>query len=338
MTLDILISQYKETEQDIKPMLDSIAIQQGIDFNDIHVIIANDGSDIILDDDFLYAYRRTYNLTYYRKPHGGMSNTRNYLLDRSTADYIIFCDADDMFFNVTALNTIFSIITQNKFDCLFPYFIQESVPNNGEQVFYPFYGCQVHGKVIRRQYLLEQNIRWKDELITHDSRYFFALCEYCTSQDRICYFNQPYYLWKYNKKSVTHSQINPFLDTYDYLTYSVVALVEELLKRDMLTHAVNSAISFIYLTYFLYSSELWQNEKNKELVDYALRKFKIFYDKYSNLLELGDRINLSEVIKTTRDSVMNAQSTPFTEKISFDEWKKQLQQINIDDNETILSK
>ena len=40
----------------IKPLLDSIAIQQNIDFNEIGVIICNDGSDCFLSDDFLAGY------------------------------------------------------------------------------------------------------------------------------------------------------------------------------------------------------------------------------------------------------------------------------------------
>lgn len=49
MTLDILIPQYKETDEIIKPMLDSIALQQNVDFKDIGVIIVNDGSDVFLN-------------------------------------------------------------------------------------------------------------------------------------------------------------------------------------------------------------------------------------------------------------------------------------------------
>ena len=48
MKLGILIPQYKETDEVIKPLLDSIALQQLINFNDLHVIIVNDGSDILL--------------------------------------------------------------------------------------------------------------------------------------------------------------------------------------------------------------------------------------------------------------------------------------------------
>ena len=55
MKLQILIPQYNETNEIIKPLLDSIAIQQNIDFNEIGVIIVNDGSDIHLTNDFRHS-------------------------------------------------------------------------------------------------------------------------------------------------------------------------------------------------------------------------------------------------------------------------------------------
>jgi glycosyltransferase involved in cell wall biosynthesis len=148
------------------------------------VIIANDGSNIILSEDFLKSY--SFNITYYTPEHLGMSGIRNFLLDHSSADYIMFCDADDMFYTNCAINYIFSKIKEKEFDCLFPYYIKEVKVNNNV-TYYPNYGCEVHGKVIRRQYLLDNNIRWKKELITHDSRFFFTLCENCTTKDRIIY-------------------------------------------------------------------------------------------------------------------------------------------------------
>ena len=47
--LQILIPQYKETKAVIKPLLDSIAVQQRIDLkNDISVIIVSDGGETLL--------------------------------------------------------------------------------------------------------------------------------------------------------------------------------------------------------------------------------------------------------------------------------------------------
>ena len=57
MKLQILVPQYKDKKEVIKPLLDSIALQQGIDFNEVGVIIVNDGyPKSKLHDKFLKSY------------------------------------------------------------------------------------------------------------------------------------------------------------------------------------------------------------------------------------------------------------------------------------------
>ena len=98
MKLQILVPQYNETDEVIKPLLDSIAIQQSVDLKkDVGVIICNDGSDVLLSNKLLKSY--PFKIEYYKEPHQGVSATRNACLDHATADYVMFCDADDMFFN-----------------------------------------------------------------------------------------------------------------------------------------------------------------------------------------------------------------------------------------------
>ena len=63
MKLQILIPQYDETDEVIKPLLDSIEIQQNVNFDDIGVIIVNDGSEIHLTEEFLNHY--SYKIEYY---------------------------------------------------------------------------------------------------------------------------------------------------------------------------------------------------------------------------------------------------------------------------------
>ena len=49
MKLQILIPQYKETDEVIKPLLDSIAIQQNVPFDEIGVIICNDSNGVLIN-------------------------------------------------------------------------------------------------------------------------------------------------------------------------------------------------------------------------------------------------------------------------------------------------
>jgi len=72
-----------------------------VDFGYIGVIIVNDGTDVYLSDELLSSY--PFEVEYYKEEHRGVSGTRNSCLDHSTAEYIMFCDADDMFFNACGL-------------------------------------------------------------------------------------------------------------------------------------------------------------------------------------------------------------------------------------------
>ena len=57
MKLQLLIPQFNETDEVMRPMLESISTQQGVDLkNDIEVIIGNDGSDIKLSEEFLGSF------------------------------------------------------------------------------------------------------------------------------------------------------------------------------------------------------------------------------------------------------------------------------------------
>ena len=57
MKLQLLIPQFNETDEVMRPMLESISIQQGVDLkNDIEVLIGNDGSDIKLSEELLGSY------------------------------------------------------------------------------------------------------------------------------------------------------------------------------------------------------------------------------------------------------------------------------------------
>lgn len=88
MKLQFLIPQYNETEEIIKPLLDSIALQQSVDMSEIGAIICNDGSDTRLADEFLSGY--PYKIQYIRQEHRGVSAARNACLDAATADYVMF--------------------------------------------------------------------------------------------------------------------------------------------------------------------------------------------------------------------------------------------------------
>ncbi|MBQ8963712.1 MAG: glycosyltransferase [Clostridia bacterium] len=89
MKLQLLIPQYNETTDVMRPLLESIATQQGVDLkNDIEVLIGNDGSDIKLSEEFLGGF--SYPVRYVQFDHAGLPGTRGRLFDMATADYVMF--------------------------------------------------------------------------------------------------------------------------------------------------------------------------------------------------------------------------------------------------------
>ena len=158
MKLQLLIPQFNETDEVMRPMLDSIRTQQGVDLNDIEVLIGNDGSDTKLSEELLGSY--PYSIRYIHFDHIGLPGTRGRLFDLATADYIMFCDADDMFLTNLALYTILAY-TDKGCDALVVDFMEEVIDRKtGRSIFFPHKkdSTFVHGKVYRRQFLLDNHI------------------------------------------------------------------------------------------------------------------------------------------------------------------------------------
>lgn len=324
MKLQILIPQYKETEDVIKPLLDSIELQQNVDLkNDVGVIITNDGTDIRLSLDFLKKY--SYDIQYYENEHKGVSATRNYCLDKATADYVMFCDADDMFYNMCGLWIIFQEIN-NGFDSLTSVFVEESRhPETNE----PFYinremDCTfVHGKVHRRKYLLEQNIRWNDNLTIHEDSYFNCLCQKLSTNVKYCM--APFYLWKWRDESVCRHDPKYILKTYNNMLDSNTALVNEFLKRNRLQDAQFYATSMIYDAYYTMNKNEWINQENKEYRDNTEKRFKEYYSTFKQLFDTTPEILRNQIIVGVRNRFF--QEGMMLESVTFADWIKHIMEI-----------
>jgi hypothetical protein len=85
----------------------------------------------------------------------------------------MFCDADDMFFNACGLWMIFREI-KTGFDTLTSKFIEAGKTPEGAITYinHENDGTFVHGKVHRRQYLIDNDIRWDPKITIHEDSYF----------------------------------------------------------------------------------------------------------------------------------------------------------------------
>lgn len=281
MKLQILIPQYKETDEIIKPLLDSITIQQNIDFKELGVIICNDGSDVFLTEDFLKSY--PFEIQYCKEKHRGVSGTRNACFDYATADYVMFCDADDMFSNVCGLWILFREMDVG-FDSLVSAFIEETRMPNTKEIIYINHDMDstfVHGKVHRRKYLLDKNIRWNEKLTIHEDSYFNILCQ--NLSDNVKYCSVPFYLWRWRDESVCRHDNKYILKTYNNLIDSNDALIDQFLSRGVQDKASFYTAFMIFDAYYTMNKPEWINQENKEYRDNTELRFAEYYKKHKEM-------------------------------------------------------
>ena len=324
MKFQILVPQYKETDDVIKPLLDSIAIQQNVDMKEIGVIICNDGSDVFLSDELLNNY--PYKIEYYKEPHRGVSATRNACLDQATADYVMFCDADDMFYNACGLYLIFREMNIGEFDSMVSVFIEEGRHPETKEPFYINHDMDmtfVHGKVHRRQFLIDNNIRWNDNLTIHEDSYFNCLCQKLAKELKYC--PTPFYLWKWRDDSICRSDFKYILKTYNNMLDSNTALVEELLHRGRGEDAAYFACNMIYDAYFTMNKDEWINQENKEYRDATEKRFKEYYNRYHTLAESLDKQVQNQIIMGQKNRMFGEGLV--LEHITFADWIKHLKEV-----------
>lgn len=318
MKLQILVPHWQETASEMEPLLDSIAIQQAVDFGEVGVVIAYDGPDAGELPDDGWAAKYPFEIEHVHAPKGGVSATRNAALDASTADYVMFCDADDCFFHCCALHVIFNEIERG-FDTLVSAFIEETRhPETGEPLFvdHPTDSTFVHGKVHRRAYLVENGIRFDPNLTIHEDSYFNILAQNLTEDAKYC--AQPFYLWKWRDSSVCRHDPDYILKTYNNMLDSNDALVREFERRGKHDKALFYVAFMTLDAYYTMNKREWLDKTHADYREAVERRFARYYaDHRAQWAEVSDadRMMISNGVR--QRSVMEGMQM---ESMTIDAW------------------
>lgn len=323
MKLQLLIPQYNETEDVARPMLDSIRTQQGINFDDIGVIYGNDGSDIKLSEEFLGSY--PFSIEYIQCEHSGLPGTRKNIFDVCTADYVMFCDADDMFYINTALYTIFEYIDKG-FDALICDFMEEVIDRNtGKSRFFRHRKDHtfVHGKIYRKQFLLDNNIVWHPDVKCHEDSGYNCLAIKLAKDLIFC--ENPLYLWKWRDNSICRSDPLYVPKTYTRMIYSNGWLVKDFLDRGREEDAKYYVTMIVYGTYYMLNKPIWLDPNNAKYRYETEKCFKDYFKDHESLFLSVDPKVRTQIIQGTKRRVLN--EGVLLEKFTFDEWIKHIKEL-----------
>ena len=323
--LQILIPQYNEGEEVIKHLLNSIAVQQHVDLKkDISVIIVNDGSDTILTKEFLDKY--PYKIEYILSDHEGVSTARNIAFDYSVGDYVMWCDADDMFYTTHAIWIILNTIKKTNFDAMNSTFLEELRYTDGsfaELMKHEHDRTFVHGKVYKRSFLVENDIRWNPKLSIHEDVFFNT--QALVLAKNLQYQDNYFYVWKCRNESICRNDPDYTLKTYPNLTESNDALIEIFLKKDHPEAARQNMVFVIFDAYYSMQLPTWHTLEHLDHRKAAEKHLALLWDKYKNLFWETDVNYRAKTASAIRDRLVK--NGMVMEIISFPDWVGHLENL-----------
>lgn len=294
--LSVLVPYYNEGESVIKNLLDSIAIQQNVDLNEIEVVICKDGPDgPELSHEFLDKY--PYDIQYHREPKGGVSQMRNKAFEYSTGEYVTWVDADDMYYHCLAFwfvkketTTPMQVpingvpTTVNGVDAFYSVFLEEGRnPQNGEVYFIDRKdGFQfVHSKIFKRDFLVRNDIHFFPECTIHEDNVLNAQVQSCTQN--IKWSPVPFFLWKWRDDSVCRRDPLYIKKTYPDLIKSSDCLVGWLTSKTKFDKARECVVSITLDAYYTFCHPSWKTIETQEYRDGAEKRFSDYFKKWEYL-------------------------------------------------------
>lgn len=220
MKISIIIPAYN-VEKYIENCLDSV-----IKDKNIEIIVVNDGS-IDKTQELVEKYE---NVILFNNTNHGVSYSRNFGISKATGDYIMFVDSDDYL-----KNNWIDIVLNKKFNEDVIYFSNKlkSVKDKNKLLDFVI-GVKKpciagpYCKLFKRDFLNENNIRFKEDIINGEDMLFNVECVLKLKNFKI--INESIYMYRQNATSATktynckildsdkkfHVYLDSLLDTIEY--------------------------------------------------------------------------------------------------------------------------
>ena len=263
--IQFLVPQYKENEETISFLLDSIESQLHVDKKDVGVIICSDGGEYVLNREFLDKY--SYDIDYVICEHRGVSATRNSALILSDAEYVMFCDADDGFVSNIGVYSLVRCLDLNPDAEMLSskIFIESNVDGYPEFIIGDHNNTFIHGKIFRRDFLISHELFFDERLKVHEDSYFCNIIQFFMSKN--INNDNAFYCWRKNPNSVSNQEYY-LVKTMWRLLLTNNSLVDFLRFINVDSSIISESVVDVILQVYceLQNSE-WYLDEHKEYLD-----------------------------------------------------------------------
>ena len=225
--------------------------------------------------------------------------TRQYGLDKSTAEYVTFVDQDDELYGNDSIGTVIKNLKSTGINYLCTNYIEEAITTIGTIIEVKVDKTDgretLHGVFLKREFLINNNVRFKPGFRVHDDFYLRRILQ---SIESPVFFDVTTYLWKYNEDSQVRVKRK-----YDYL----VETFEEYFRATKETNsfmiennrydAFNIVSSIIGLFIILESNKF-------DAIDLQPLREKYEKELYEFIAECNEQI---ELVKSEIDGIFKSQ-------------------------------
>ena len=178
--LDIIVPHHKEPWETGKKFFDMLGLQRGIRFEEIRVILCQDGEDGKLPEDTFGGYPYRVDTVTIRQ--SGVSAARNAGIRAAKAPWVAFCDFDDMYSSALSLKVALEALRKAEKEgivYLWNRFMEEVNGENGRVTIlkHDWDATFIHGRFYWRAFLEENGLRFNESLTFGEDQDFNTLAQ-----------------------------------------------------------------------------------------------------------------------------------------------------------------
>lgn len=295
MILSVVIPQYKEDDHAVRRLLNTIDYQLNVDWNEVEIIIVNDHSDVLLSDEMLNSFENIKPKYIKLEKNVGPGLARQAGFDAAQGEYVTFCDADDMYQNFGVFSLYLEEIRTKHPDIIQTQWIEEirvnakdEQGNESQRLVYlthDFEATWMHGKCFRKQFMVNNNIKFSDKLLYHEDSYILSCAFELT--DKIDKCNAISYVWTFDENSITRRNNGAY--SYESIPEFIRAIRWSIdWLSDKTSQKIPSKVVqlMLYIYYMLQTNKEW-GKKYIDLIEEEVYNTLTQYEKEFNSLDIN---------------------------------------------------
>jgi Glycosyltransferases involved in cell wall biogenesis len=244
--IDIIIPVYNAHETLTKTLL-SVAMQNLKDKVTVYLI---DDCSKKGYKEFIKLFKNKLKIKYLKlKTNSGPGIARQYGIEQSKGEYILFLDSDDLLYDCFSLENIYNVISNNDSDLAIGTFIDER--ENEYVEYYAHVGC-LHGKMYKREFIKNNNIHFNNTRSSEDNSFNRLVLLF---NPKIVFTRNIISLYRNNKDSITQKNNYEF-NSLEWYIYNMIWTIEigeqHSCDKDKIADLIYSASYYIYSRYLFF--------------------------------------------------------------------------------------